>query len=73
MDLDGSLAGVPGGSVVPYSGQFDNNPDCTVINDAMYDFIGRPEYVVCKHPVRRITFEFSDSAASSFINMVTKR
>ena len=67
MDLDGSLAGVPGGSVVPYSGQFDNNPDCTVINDAMYMYIGRPEYVVCKEPVRRITMEFKESSA--YINM----
>ena len=40
IDRDGTLAGVPGGAVAPYTGQFRDNPDCTVILDRLYDRVG---------------------------------
>jgi hypothetical protein len=55
IDVDGTLAGVPGGAVAPYTGQFENNPDCTVMQDMLYDRVGTKEYVVCSKPIRRIS------------------
>ena len=57
IDHDGTLAGVPGGAVAPFTGQFANNPDCTVMSDTLYERVGTPEYVVCTKPVRRISVE----------------
>ena len=37
IDRDGTLAGVPGGAVAPYTGQFRDNPDCAVILDRLYE------------------------------------
>lgn len=67
MDLDGTLAGVPGGSVVPYTGQFADNPDCTIISDTMHEDKGELAYAACTKPVRRVSLAMT-SAVSAFVN-----
>ena len=66
IDHDGTLAGVPGGAVAPYTGQFANNPDCTIMYDELYDNRGAPEWVACKKPVRRIGLKLTPT--SGFVN-----
>ena len=68
IDHDGTLAGVPDGAVAPYTPQFANNPDCTVMYDQMYELKGNPEWVACTKPIRRFSFKFNDDKTSGFVN-----
>lgn len=66
-DLDGTLgSGASGGTLVPYAGHFEANPNCKIGVDLFDEDYGDKEYVMCKTSVRRVSL--AATMTSAYVN-----